>query len=113
MEVSNTTRTSKDHGRVGVLEQTYDIILALSGNCCLGEGNRKEANPVFKASTEKHSKQVEKDRKRKATKEMKRKRKETKNGKSNDDTMQACRDYAQHNGTMMFVKTFLVNFLKT
>ena len=74
MEVSNTTRTSKDHGRVGVLEQTYDIILVLSGNCCLGEGNRKEANPVFKVSTEKHSKQVENDRKRKATEEVMRKR---------------------------------------
>ena len=58
----------------------------------------KEANPVFKASTEKHSKQVEKDRKRKATEEVKRKRKEMKYGKSNDNTMQARREYARHDG---------------
>ena len=56
----------------------------------MGEGNTKGGQPcVFKASTDKHSKQVEKDRKRKATEELKRKRKETKYGKSNDNTMQA------------------------
>ena len=53
---------------------------------------------MFKASTEKHSKQVEKDRKRKATEEVKRKRKEMKYGKSNDNTMQARREYARHDG---------------
>ena len=53
---------------------------------------------MFKASTDKHSKQVEKDMKPKATEELKRKRKETKYSKSNDNTMQAHRVYARHDG---------------
>ena len=64
MEVSSTTGASKGHGRVGVLEQSYDIILALSGELLFGrEQQEKKANPVFKAPTDKYSKQVEKDMK--------------------------------------------------
>ena len=61
---------------------------------------------MFKASTDKHSKQVEKDMKPKATEELKRKRKETKYSKSNDNMMVV-------QVSVMSIKTFLVNFLKT
>ena len=72
---------------------------------------------MFKSSTDKHLKQVEKDMKRKATEEMKRKRKETKYAKSNDNTMQAhigtMHDMMVVQVSMISIKTFLVNFLKT
>ena len=72
---------------------------------------------MFKTSTDKHSKQVVKDMKQKATEEAKRKRKETKYGKSNDNTS-PCKHIGTMHDTMvvqmsvMSIKTLLMNFLK-
>ena len=41
---------------------------------------------------------MEKSRKRKATDEVKKRRRDKKYRKTNDDSLQACRDYARHDG---------------
>ena len=58
----------------------------------------KEANPVFKETSERHTRQVERDMKRKATDEVKKKWMQTKYRKTNDDSLQAQRDYARNDG---------------
>ncbi len=54
------------------------------------------ANPVFAAASAEKARQVEKDRKRKATDEAKASRRASKYAKTNDDSFQARSDYARH-----------------
>ena len=58
----------------------------------------EEANPIFKKTTLSNAKKVESDRKRKATNEARKKRVKTKFQRTNDDSLQARRDYARHDG---------------
>ena len=58
----------------------------------------EEANPIFKTAANSYAKQVEGDRKRKATEEVKKRRLATKYRKTNDNSLQARRDYARHDG---------------
>ena len=55
------------------------------------------ANPVFVAASAAKAKQVEADKKRKATDEAKAIRRASKHAKANDDSLQARRDYARNN----------------
>ncbi len=56
----------------------------------------KAANPVFAAASAEKAWQVEKDRKRKATDKAKASRRASQYAKTNDDSLQARSDYAQH-----------------
>ena len=56
------------------------------------------ANPVFVAASAAKAKQVEADKKRKATDEAKASRRASKYAKTNDDSLQARRDYARNDG---------------
>ena len=58
----------------------------------------EEANPIFKTATVSIAKQLDCDRKRKATDEARRRRVETKFQRTNDDSLQARRDYARRDG---------------
>ena len=58
----------------------------------------EEANPIFKKATLSIAKQLDCDRKRKATDEARRRRVETKFQRTNDDSLQAHRDYARRDG---------------
>ena len=55
-----------------------------------------EANPIFKSTAEMKEKQVDTDRKRKASEAVKERRRQTKFKKSNDNSKQARLDYARH-----------------
>ena len=54
------------------------------------------ANPVFAATSAEKTRQVEVDRKRKATDGAKSSRRASKHAKTNDNTLQARRDYARY-----------------
>lgn len=56
----------------------------------------KEANPVFATTADSYAVQVARDRKRKASEEVKTKRLAKKYQKTNDDSVKARRDYARH-----------------
>lgn len=58
----------------------------------------EEANPIFKRATKSYAKQLDGDRKHKATEEVKKRRMITKFRKTNDDSLQARSDYARHDG---------------
>ena len=55
-----------------------------------------EANPVFMTYTKNYTREVERNRKRKASEEVKQRRSARKYRKTNDDSLQARHDYARH-----------------
>ena len=55
-----------------------------------------EANPVFMTYTKNYTREVERNRKHKASEEVKQRRSARKYRKTNDDSLQARHDYARH-----------------